>query len=71
MTALEEIGIEYEDRMVNIRTDEQKSAGYLAINAKGKGARYQYQRGCHDRKRRNPGILKQPVSGRRAAAHGY
>ncbi len=36
MTALEEIGAEYAGHCVDIRTDQQKSAGYLAINPKAK-----------------------------------
>lgn len=36
MTALEEIGIPFEDRCVNIRESEQKSASYVAINPKAK-----------------------------------
>ena len=36
MTALEEIGLEYDDRCVNIRKAEQKSPEYLALNPKGK-----------------------------------
>lgn len=36
MTALEEIGLDYEERCVNIRIAQQKSADYLAMNPKGK-----------------------------------
>lgn len=36
MTALEEIGLNYEDRCVNISSAQQKSAEYLAMNPKGK-----------------------------------
>ncbi|WP_206243968.1 glutathione S-transferase family protein [Novosphingobium terrae] len=36
MTALEEIGAPYEDRVVNIRESAQKSADYLRVNPKGK-----------------------------------
>jgi len=34
--ALEEIGVEFEDRTVDITAGEQKSASYLAVNPKGK-----------------------------------
>jgi glutathione S-transferase len=36
MNALEEIGLDFEDRAVNIFIGEQKESGYLAINPKGK-----------------------------------
>ncbi|OJU17426.1 MULTISPECIES: glutathione S-transferase family protein [unclassified Sphingomonas] len=36
MTALEAAGVAYHDRLVNIRTDEQKSADYRRVNPKGK-----------------------------------
>lgn len=36
MTALEEIGVPYEDRCINLRTNAQKAADYLAINPKAK-----------------------------------
>ena len=36
MTALEEIGLDYDERCVNIRKAEQKSPDYLALNPKGK-----------------------------------
>lgn len=36
MTALEEIGLSYEDRCVNIRIAQQKSPEYLTMNPKGK-----------------------------------
>lgn len=36
MTALEAAGAPYRDRLVNIRADEQKSAGYARVNPKGK-----------------------------------
>jgi glutathione S-transferase len=36
MNALEEIGLPYEDRAVNIMAGSQKSPEYLAINTKGK-----------------------------------
>lgn len=36
MTALEEIGADYEDRAINLRADAQQSADYLAVNRKGK-----------------------------------
>lgn len=34
--ALEELGLPYDLRPVNIRKGEQKSPGYLALNANGK-----------------------------------
>jgi glutathione S-transferase len=36
MNALEEIGLAYEDRAVNLAAGEQKSAAYLAVNPKAK-----------------------------------
>jgi glutathione S-transferase len=36
MNALEEIGLEYSEQVVNLLADEHKSATYLALNAKGK-----------------------------------
>lgn len=36
MTALEEIGLEFRDVCVNMRTSQQKSPEYLALNPKGK-----------------------------------
>ncbi len=36
MTALEEVGVTYEDRTVNLRADVQHSPAYLAVNRKGK-----------------------------------
>lgn len=36
MTALEEIGLDYEDRFVDLRTDAQKKPDYLKLNPKGK-----------------------------------
>ena len=36
MIALEEAGLDYEDRCVNIRIAQQKSPEYLAMNPKGK-----------------------------------
>lgn len=36
MNALEEAGIEYEDRLVNTRSGEQKSSAHLALNPKAK-----------------------------------
>lgn len=36
MTALEEIGLDYEDRMVDFRTEAQKKPDYLKLNPKGK-----------------------------------
>ena len=36
MNALEEIGIDYESRMVNLHASDQKSPEFLAINPKGK-----------------------------------
>ena len=36
MSALEEAGLDYEDRMVNLRSNEQKSPSYLSLNPKGK-----------------------------------
>jgi glutathione S-transferase len=36
MTALEEIGLPYEERVVNLRRQEQQSNNYLNVNPKGK-----------------------------------
>ena len=36
MTAFEEIGLAYEDRTLNLAAGDQTSAGYLAVNPKGK-----------------------------------
>ena len=36
MTALEEIGLDYADHCVNIRSDQQKAADYLTVNPKAK-----------------------------------
>ena len=36
MSALEEVGLDYEERMVNLRSGEQKSSAYLSLNPKGK-----------------------------------
>ena len=36
MSALEEVGLVYDDRLINTRTGEQNSPAYLAVNAKGK-----------------------------------
>lgn len=36
MIALEEAGLEYEDRVINIFAGEQRSASYLSVNPKGK-----------------------------------
>jgi glutathione S-transferase len=36
MNALEEIGVEYESRMVNLRSNEQNAPEYKALNPKGK-----------------------------------
>ena len=36
MTALEEIGVEFADRVVNLRAGEQKEGDYLALNPKAK-----------------------------------
>ena len=36
MSALEEVGLDYEERMVNLRAGEQKSSAYLSLNPKGK-----------------------------------
>ena len=36
MAALEEIGVDYEDRVVNLRASAQRGAEYLVINPKGK-----------------------------------
>lgn len=36
MNALEEIGLEYGEQLINLRAEEHKSATYLAVNVKGK-----------------------------------